>query len=189
MALEFALVIFQVGTALLLGAFYGLERKVRGYPDASQLHSFTAAFGLVAMMLLRPDNTSILQTTAAALVISIVFVAGVRSAMKSLALRDDIFANSGSDTFTLSGAMSVGAACGTGDVRSVAAIVLITTLVSILRPLERMPLQPAPTANDNRGEVEPLCFVSKDGAQNSFAVVSAMAKKTADNDDDKPKAA
>lgn len=189
MALEFALVVLQVGAAILLGAFYGLERKVRGYPDASGVHALTAAFGLVCMIAFRPEDTSILQTTSALLIIAVAFVAGVRSAMKSIALRDDLFAGSGADTFTLSGAMAVGAACGTGDVRAVAAVVLITTLIGILRPLEEKPLQAAATANDNGQSDQLLYFVPRDSSAATTTDVSAPNSSRDNGDGDTPKAA
>ncbi len=129
-------IISQVSATLLLGAFFGLERRLRGYPDASRLHAVVAALGLMAIILFRPDSAPVLTTMVFACGLSFISVAGTRSLLQALANSHTMFAASGADTFTLTGALMVGCACGTGDVRSVVAVMIFMALVSIFRPLE-----------------------------------------------------
>ncbi len=130
-------IVAQVSAALLLGAFFGLERRMRGYPDASLFHAAVAAVGLVAMVAVRPQALTLVMLMALTVGICFVIVAGGRAALQWCAGSPAIFSNAGADTFTIMGALCVGCACGTGDVRSIAAVMLAMTVVSIFRPLDR----------------------------------------------------
>ncbi len=129
-------IVCQVSATLLLGAFFGLERRMRGYPDASRLHAIVAAIGLMAIILFRPEAAPVVTTMVVTCGLSFLSVAGFRMLLQALANSRTMFAASGADTFTLAGALMVGCACGTGDVRSVAAVMVFMALVSIFRPLE-----------------------------------------------------
>ena len=129
-------VIVQVSATLLLGAFFGLERRMRGYPDASELHAFIAALGLIAMLQFRPAAAPMVAVMAVAMAFCFALIGGARAALRAIAGQRDLHAASGADVFTLGGAMSAGCACGSGDVRAVAGVMLIMTLFSMFRPLE-----------------------------------------------------
>lgn len=126
----------QVSATLLLGAFFGLERRVRGYPDASPLHAAVAGAGLLAMTALKPEALSTAMTICVAVALSFSLVGLMRSAIQAIAEEPTIFAGAGADLFTLGGALSAGCACGTGDVRAVAGLVIVMALVSMFRPVE-----------------------------------------------------
>lgn len=128
----------QVSAALLLGAFFGLERRMRGYPDASLFHAAIAAAGLVVMVAMRPQSIPLVTLMAISVGVTFAVVAAGRAALQWCAGSPQaVFAQSGSDTFTISGALCAGCACGTGDVRSIAAVLLGMIVVSIFRPLDR----------------------------------------------------
>ena len=133
----FIVIIVQVSATLLLGAFFGIERRLRGYPDASRLHAVAAAFGLMAMIVMRPEAAPPVTAMTVAVGLSFMVVAGIRAALQAIAESPAIFSASGADTFTLAGALCAGAACGTADVRSVAAIMIIMALISMFRPVKR----------------------------------------------------
>lgn len=133
---EFSQTLLQVAIALVLGVFFGLERRLRGYPDAGLLHACLAGAGLLVMVLVRPKGQSLPTVMAAAMAISFLLVWGLRLFLQWLAEAPDLFAEAGADTFTLTGALSVGCACGAADGRAVMAVMLIMTVVSLFRPFE-----------------------------------------------------
>jgi len=134
--LSFAGISLQVSATLLLGAFFGLERRMRGYPDASPLHAAVAGAGLLAMTAFKPEALSIAMTMGVAVALSFSLVGLMRSGIQAIAEEPAIFAGAGADLFTLGGALSVGCACGTGDIRAVAGLMIVMALVSMFRPLE-----------------------------------------------------
>jgi uncharacterized membrane protein YhiD involved in acid resistance len=130
-------ILAQVSAALLLGAYFGLERRLRGCPDASLFHAAIAGAGLVFMVATRPQAS--IQITIMVIVTALTFVSvlSIRMLLRWCAGRRDIFATSGSDTFSITGAICVGCACGTGNLRAVAGVMVVMVLIAMLRPLQR----------------------------------------------------
>ena len=109
---------------------------MRGYPDASLFHAIIAAVGLMLMLVFRPEGAALVSIMAVAIGGSFLVVGTMRSGLQAISETPAMFAASGADTFTLAGAASVGCACGTGDVRSVAAVMMLAIVLSIFRPLQ-----------------------------------------------------
>lgn len=130
----------QVAATLLLGVFFGLERRLKGWPGANSLHANAAAAGLIGMLALNPNFSSLLLTMALAVAMSFAIVGVVRSSLQLVAGEVDLFAAAGADVVSLGSAMSAGCACGTSDARAVAGVVIVFALVAMFRSDGRKPL-------------------------------------------------
>ena len=124
---------------------------MRGFPGACGFHAIIAALGLIAMIAVRPDSGPLITLMTAAVGVSFAVAAAFRAAMEAIAGSRSQFPEGRGDAFTLAGSLSAGSACGTGDVRAVAAVMILAALIAAFRSREMR----ASVAPVFPGEIDP----------------------------------